>query len=346
MHLNGPRYGIDRHAGIVPVPHSTDAVRPTLKLTEQPFGRVTAQLGRWAELPQSAQRLAEQGVLVLGDCDLLEQLYHESDLLGWGAEIPFPCFMTVWAKPLTPYDFASIVHRFVRRPEAPILVMSGKSKKARLSLRTHLKALLKPEWARRVAHLEDPEEVIAELWRVKEEQNATVQSPPPTLEEINQRLHAAYHRLKVPEAFRQDSYNCQFRCRDPLMLLLTKEAFGTWAPNRVFAEIKGHDIFRTYAEFSSVDGVVCDDDAVWMHKPADFYVPKPDMTNGDKRAGELFDLLERQRPFIRTLLQEYEQHDPPLVSRDFRIGLESGFLAPQSSDKVACVRGSHGVSHE
>ena len=49
-------------------------------------------------------------------------------------------------------------------------------------------------------------------------------------------------------------YTTQFRRRDPLMLLLTKEVFGTWAPNRVFAEISGHDIFRTYAEFSCVDG--------------------------------------------------------------------------------------------
>jgi hypothetical protein len=202
-------------------------------------------------------------VLVQGSGNLLQQLYHESDLIGWGASIDFPCFMTVCAKEATSFDFASLIHRFVRSESAsPLLLLSGASPSQRHDLWRRLKPLLLPAFSDVVKGIEEPDAVVEALWRHHEACQCA--SPPPALDEVNCRLHRAYDRLDVPFHLRQNEYSCQFHKRDPLMLLLTKETFGCWAPNRVACEIQGRDIFRTFAMFSCVDGIVCGDDALWI----------------------------------------------------------------------------------
>ena len=206
----------------------------------------------------SVRELIAVGDVVVGDCDLLSQLYHEGDLLGWGADIRFSAFLTIWAKPQVSHDFAILIHRFERvRP--PTLVLSGTSVAQRTRLRTLLKPLLKPEFAALMSELDDPDEIIDALWGSQQPAGAgggscSVAS---AMDVANGRIHAAYERLKVPQRLRQAGYTPQFKLHDPLMLLLSREAFGSWNPNRVAAEITGYDIFRTYAQFSTVLTVLC-----------------------------------------------------------------------------------------
>ena len=301
---------------------------PTITVHELLVWRWGVRLDVPSAFPPSGARLAdhqrhllpylERGEVVLGDTRLLSQLYHESDLLGWGAAIPFPCFMTLWAKPASSRDFAGLVHRFVRRPATrpPLLVLSGTDVAARDRLRALVKPLLRPEYAERVRHIDDPDRVLAALWGAEQRSAAA----PPGLAQVNERLAAAQRRLGV--AVR--GYAPQFVRRDPLMLLLTREAFGAWAPNRVAAEVEGHDIFRTFAKFSVVDGVVCAEETVWLHEPMAFYAPAPDVRRGDKRPKAFLELLEQQRPSIDRLLDEYEARG--WIERDFRRGLEGGLL--------------------
>ena len=270
--------------------------------------------------------MVQRGELVLGETHLLSQLYHESDLLGWGAPIHFPCFMTIWAKPASTRDFAGLVHRFSRRPgsRAPLLVLSGTDVDARQSLRRRLKSLLRPEYAHIVADIpeSEPDRVVDALWQSEHAAGGGgSQQPAPTLAQVNERLAAAQDRLGVTP---RREYAPQFARRDPLILLLTREAFGGWAPNRVAAEVEGHDIFRTYAKFSRVDGVVAAEDAVWLHEPMRFFAPAPDVQRGDKRPRELLRLIEEQRPAIGQLLSEYEANG--WIDADFRRGLEEGLL--------------------
>lgn len=280
---------------------------------------------RLALMPEVAVEHLRAGELVVGDNALLSQLYHESDLLGWGSPIPFPCFMTSWAKPATRHDFASLIHRFERlRP--PLLLLSGTSVTQRERLRVLLKSLLRPELLPLVADLEDPDAVIERLWSSQRAGPAAADTP--TLAEVNRRLQAIEERLALPSDLRRGEYACQFHRRDPLMLLMTREAFGTWAPNRVATEIGGHDIFRTYAEFSCIDGVICAEDAVWLHRPQEFYRPAPDPALGDKRPPALLQLLQRQRPYIDALLSHYAAQG--LLPPGFREGLEGALLAMPS----------------
>lgn len=184
------------------------------------------RLNRYAQLAPGAQDVARDGVLVQGSGNLLQQLYHESDLIGWGASIDFPCFMTVCAKEATPFDFASLIHRFVRSESAsPLLLVGGASPSKRQDLRRRLKPLLLPAFSDVVKDIEDPDAVVEALWRHHEAYQCV--SPPPALDEVNCRLHRAYDRLDVPFHLRQNEYSCQFHKRDPLMLLLTKEASPT-----------------------------------------------------------------------------------------------------------------------
>eukprot|EP00928_Gymnodinium_smaydae_P029595 TRINITY_DN22247_c0_g1_i1.p1 TRINITY_DN22247_c0_g1~~TRINITY_DN22247_c0_g1_i1.p1 ORF type:complete len:439 (+),score=49.76 TRINITY_DN22247_c0_g1_i1:59-1375(+) len=264
----------------------------TVNLQAATFGKANAEM--FPGLPASAASLIQSGEVVLGDNDLLSQLYHESDLLGWGTPISFSCFMTLWAKRSSAFDFAVLVHRF-RRIRPPLLVLSGTGVEHRERLRRQLKSLLRPEFMDIVKDVSEPDEVIDLLWRSKGETKTA--TSPSSLEEVNRGLQQLYARLGVPEDLRYD-YATQFRRRDPLMLLLTKEVFGSWAPNRVFAEITGHDIFRTYAEFSCVDGVVCAEDAVWLHEPHKFYEPAPNTQFGDKRPAEFIELVKQQKPYI------------------------------------------------
>jgi hypothetical protein len=153
-----------------------------------------------------------------------------------------------------------------------------------------------------------------------------------TLDEVNARIHAAYERLGVPpgglrqvDFEGQACYSPQFLHRDPLMLLLSREAFGAWAPNRVAAEIGGHDIFRTFARFSAVDGVVTSEEAVWLFEPHKFYKPAPDPTHGDKRSAGFKRLLVDQAPWIEKLLAEYAEKG--WVNAAFMANLRAGLLA-------------------
>lgn len=292
------------------------------KLTDAAhFSRVDEDSELYASLSLEGRRLASDGYVLVGDGDLLSQLYHESDLLGWGVDITFPCFMTLWAKEATPHDFGVLVHRFLRT-RSPLLLMSGTSHSEREKLWQMLKPLLRPEFAEWVSDILDPSEVVEELWLRWERMQDQLLAP--ALPEVNARLHQAYERLQVPAELRQESYSCQFHKRDPLMLLLTKEAFGTWAPNRVADEIQGRDIFRTFAQFSCVDGIVCADDAVWMHAPVNHYAACSDPIRGDKRTAEYFALLERQRPYLSQLLAEYEQKE--LVTKASRTSIEQSLL--------------------
>jgi hypothetical protein len=129
----------------------------------------------------------------------------------------------------------------------------------------------------------------------------------------------------LPDSLRQARYNPQFLCHDPLVLLLTKEAFGSWAPNRVEAEIGGHDIFRTYAQFSAADGCVCAEDTVWLHEPHSFYVPDPSTSRGDKRTPSFIEMISKQRQWIDQLLSEYQQAG--FVDSAFVAGLQGGLLS-------------------
>jgi hypothetical protein len=270
--------------------------------------------------------LIAAGDVVVGDCDLLSQLYHEGDLLGWGADIRFSAFLTIWAKPQVSHDFASLIHRFERvRP--PTLVLSGTSVAQRTRLRTLLKPLLKPEFAALVSELDDPDEIIDALWGSQQPAGAgggscSVAS---AMDVANGRIHAAYERLKVPQRLRQAGYTPQFKLHDPLMLLLSREAFGSWNPNRVAAEITGYDIFRTYAQFSAVDGIVCSEEAVWLFDPSRCYRPAPGRSCGDKRTPAFRSLLVEQRPWIDALLNEYLEKG--WIDGTFVAGLEGGLLA-------------------
>lgn len=301
---------------------------------ENDTGAGTRRSPHLAAHQQHLQHLVESGELVLAThSHLLDQLYHESDLLGWGAPIPFPCFMTIWAKPASRSDFASFVHRFTRRADArpPLLVLSGSSVAARQRLRSFLKSLLLPQYVEVVRGLEDDDAVIDALWKSEQQREQPQQQPlsdeeqdaPPSLAEVNRRLRAAQLRLGIADEDVRP-YAPQFLRRDPLMLLLTREAFGTWAPNRVAEELGGHDIFRTYARFSCVDGVVCGADAVWLHQPMAFYVPAPDVVRGDKRSEEFFTRLAEQCGLIARLLARYEEEG--WIDAPFRSGLEQGIL--------------------
>jgi len=297
------------------------------------FSPASNDLAAARGLSQEAMACLQQGDLVFGDNNLLSQLYHESDLLTWGAPIPFPCFMTIWAKPESPHDFAGLVHRF-RQVRPPLLVLSGTGVQQRTHLREMLKHLLRPEFQPLVKDAKTADEVIEALWRSKATASGEA---PPTLALINARLQAIQDRLGLPPELRCEEYTVQFRRRDPLMLLMTKEAFGGWAPNRVFAEIEGHDIFRTYAEFSCVDGVVCAEDAVWLHSPKDFYEPAALPEVGDKRSVACLELLEKQRPYIVKLLGYYVEKG--MISEDFRAGLEAGFLAASHLTRKGAFEG-------
>ena len=146
-----------------------------------------------------------------------------------------------------------------------------------------------------------------------------------TIELVNSCLNEIQERLRVPVSLRVDGYRTQFQVKDPLTLLMTREAFGSWAANRVFVEVAGRDIFRTFARFSWVDGIICADEAVWMHNLSDFYEPAPDMINGDKRSAEFLSRLEATRPYIATLLNDYD--DKKLLPAGFRASLERTLLS-------------------
>mmetsp|Transcript_23800 Transcript_23800/g.48051 ORF Transcript_23800/g.48051 Transcript_23800/m.48051 type:complete len:457 (+) Transcript_23800:98-1468(+) len=279
------------------------------------------------QYPGSVGELIAAGDVVIGNNELLSQLYHEGDLLGWGTDIRFPAFFTIWAKRQTPHDFASLIHRF-ERVRAPTLVLSGTSVAQRSRLRNLLKPLLRPEFAELVRGLEDPDEIIAALWDAHEPagRGRGGTSAASAMEEANGRIRAAYERLQVPEHLQQAHYTPQFKKHDPLMLLLSHEAFGSWGPNRVAAELGGTDIFRTFAQFAAVDGIVTSEEAVWLFDASSCYRPAPDPRCGDKRSLAFRTLLREQRPWIEALLREY--HARGWVDAAFVAGLHGALLAP------------------
>ena len=88
-------------------------------------------------------------------------------------------------------------------------------------------------------------------------------------------------------------------------------------------------LLRSFAAFSCVDGVVCGEDAVFLHAPASSYEPAPSAAHGDTRPAPMLDLLTKQRPFVARLLRDYELRG--WLGAGQREQLEAGLLAPRRS---------------
>lgn len=139
------------------------------------------------------------------------------------------------------------MHRY-RRTRPPLLVRGGAAAGRTERLLALLKPLLRAELAPLVEAVDEPRAVLRALWDATAHRAAAAAGgaptpPPPPLPppappeaEVEERRQAAQARLCLPSELRhgggeEGGLVPQWRRRDALALLLSREAVGHWAPN-------------------------------------------------------------------------------------------------------------------